>query len=107
LTPDVQSIIAVVGAVTALVAATIGLVQNDIKKVLAYSTVSQLGLMFLALGLGAYEVAVFHVITRFLQSLFVLGFRFCNSCFARRTRHAKYGWFEKAMPITLQRCLLL
>jgi NADH-quinone oxidoreductase subunit L len=48
------------------------LVQNDIKKVLAYSTVSQLGLMFLALGLGAYEVAVFHVITRFLQSLFVL-----------------------------------
>jgi NADH-quinone oxidoreductase subunit L len=49
---DVQSIIAVVGAVTALVAATIGLVQNDIKKVLAYSTVSQLGLMFLALGLA-------------------------------------------------------
>ncbi|MBC7749722.1 MAG: NADH-quinone oxidoreductase subunit L, partial [Methylotenera sp.] len=63
LTPDVQNIIAIVGAVTALVAATIGLVQNDIKKVLAYSTVSQLGLMFLALGLGAYEVAVFHVIT--------------------------------------------
>lgn len=72
--PEVQSIIAVVGAVTALVAATIGLVQNDIKKVLAYSTVSQLGLMFLALGLGAYEVAVFHVITHaFFKACLFLG----------------------------------
>jgi NADH-quinone oxidoreductase subunit L len=52
LAPDVQNIIAIVGAVTSLVAATIALVQTDIKKVLAYSTVSQLGLMFLALGLG-------------------------------------------------------
>ncbi len=70
----VQTIIAVVGAVTALVAATIGLVQNDIKKVLAYSTVSQLGLMFLALGLGAYEVAVFHVITHaFFKACLFLG----------------------------------
>jgi NADH-quinone oxidoreductase subunit L len=72
LTPDVQNIIAIVGAATALVAASIGLLQNDIKKVLAYSTVSQLGLMFLALGLGAYTVAVF-------QSVFVLRFGFCNS----------------------------
>lgn len=70
----VNTIIAVVGAVTALVAATIGLVQNDIKKVLAYSTVSQLGLMFLALGLGAYEVAVFHVITHaFFKACLFLG----------------------------------
>ncbi len=69
----VNNIMAIVGAVTALVAATIALVQNDIKKVLAYSTVSQLGLMFLALGLGAYEVAVFHVITHafFKASLFL------------------------------------
>lgn len=74
LAPDVQSIIAVVGAVTSLVAASIGLVQNDIKKVLAYSTVSQLGLMFLALGLGAYEVAVFHVITHaFFKACLFLG----------------------------------
>ena len=74
LTPDVQSIIAVVGAITSLVAASIGLVQNDIKKVLAYSTVSQLGLMFLALGLGAYEVAVFHVITHaFFKACLFLG----------------------------------
>ncbi len=74
LVPDVQFIIAIVGAVTALVAASIGLVQNDIKKVLAYSTVSQLGLMFLALGLGAYQVAVFHVITHaFFKACLFLG----------------------------------
>lgn len=74
LTPEIQNIIAIIGAVTALVAATIGLVQNDIKKVLAYSTVSQLGLMFLALGLGAYEVAVFHVITHaFFKACLFLG----------------------------------
>ena len=74
LAPDVQNIIAVVGALTSLVAAAIGLVQNDIKKVLAYSTVSQLGLMFLALGLGAYEIAVFHVITHaFFKACLFLG----------------------------------
>ncbi len=74
LTPYVQNMIAVIGALTALLAASIGLVQNDIKKVLAYSTVSQLGLMFLALGLGAYEVAVFHVITHaFFKACLFLG----------------------------------
>lgn len=74
LTPDVQNIIAIVGAITSLVAASIGLVQNDIKKVLAYSTVSQLGLMFLALGLGAYQIAVFHVITHaFFKACLFLG----------------------------------
>ena len=74
LTPDIQNIIAIVGAVTSLVAASIGLVQNDIKKVLAYSTVSQLGLMFLALGLGAYQIAVFHVITHaFFKACLFLG----------------------------------
>ncbi|MCO6147862.1 NADH-quinone oxidoreductase subunit L [Flavobacterium sp. NRK1] len=74
LAPDVQNVIAIVGAVTSLVAAAIGLVQNDIKKVLAYSTVSQLGLMFLALGLGTYEVAVFHVITHaFFKACLFLG----------------------------------
>lgn len=74
LAPDVQNIIAIVGAVTSLVAATIALFQNDIKKVLAYSTVSQLGLMFLALGLGAYEIAIFHVITHaFFKACLFLG----------------------------------
>ena len=66
--------IAVVGVVTALFAATIGLFQNDIKKVLAYSTVSQLGLMFLALGVGAYSSSVFHVTTHaFFKALLFLG----------------------------------
>ncbi len=74
LTPNVQHLIAVVGGLTALVAASIGLVQNDIKKVLAYSTVSQLGLMFMALGFGAYEIAVFHVITHaFFKACLFLG----------------------------------
>jgi len=74
MTPDVQTIIAIVGAVTALFAASIALVQTDIKKVLAYSTVSQLGFMFLALGLGAYSIAVFHVITHaFFKACLFLG----------------------------------
>lgn len=74
LTPIVQHVMAIIGALTALLAAFIALVQNDIKKVLAYSTVSQLGLMFLALGLGAYEIAVFHVITHaFFKACLFLG----------------------------------
>lgn len=74
LAPQVQNIIAIVGAFTALFAASIGLVQNDIKKVLAYSTVSQLGLMFMAIGFGAYEIAVFHVITHaFFKACLFLG----------------------------------
>lgn len=74
LAPAVQNAIAIVGALTALFAAFIALAQNDIKKILAYSTVSQLGLMFLAVGLGAYEVAVFHVITHaFFKACLFLG----------------------------------
>src|SRR5690606_36383608 len=63
LAPETLHFIAWIGAATALFAATIGVLQNDIKKVLAYSTVSQLGLMFLAMGVGAYESGVFHVTT--------------------------------------------
>ena len=67
-------VIAIIGAATALLAATIALRQNDIKKVLAYSTVSQLGFMFLALGSGAYAAAVFHVMTHaFFKALLFLG----------------------------------
>src|SRR5215472_10594983 len=74
LTPQVLTIVASVGAFTAIFAATIGLVQNDIKRVLAYSTVSQLGYMFLALGVGAYWVAVFHLFTHaFFKALLFLG----------------------------------
>jgi len=73
LTPQTATIVAVVGAFTAIFAATIALVQNDIKRVLAYSTVSQLGYMFLALGVGAYWVAVFHLFTHaFFKALLFL-----------------------------------
>lgn len=99
--PQVQNIIAIVGAVTALVAATIGLVQNDIKKVLAYSTVSQLGLMFLALGLGAYEVAVFHVITHaFFKACLFLGSGSVIHALHGEQDMRNMGGLKKAMPIT-------
>ncbi len=72
--PAVMTVIAVVGALTALVAATIAITQNDIKKVLAYSTVSQLGYMFLASGVGAFFVAIFHVMTHaFFKGCLFLG----------------------------------
>ncbi|AWI25431.1 NADH-quinone oxidoreductase subunit L [Flavobacterium pallidum] len=101
LVPDVQHIIAVVGAVTALVAATIGLAQNDIKKVLAYSTVSQLGLMFLALGLGAYEVAVFHVITHaFFKACLFLGSGSVIHALHGEQDMRNMGGLKKYMPIT-------
>jgi NADH-quinone oxidoreductase subunit L len=74
LSPEVMMIMAVVGAFTALIAATIAMTQYDIKKVLAYSTVSQLGFMFLALGSGAFVAAIFHVITHaFFKALLFLG----------------------------------
>ena len=101
LAPSVQEIIAVVGAITSLVAATIALVQTDIKKVLAYSTVSQLGLMFLALGLGAYEVAVFHVITHaFFKACLFLGSGSVIHGLHGEQDMRKMGGLKKAMPIT-------
>lgn len=101
LTPEVQNIIAIVGATTALVAASIGLLQNDIKKVLAYSTVSQLGLMFVALGLGAYNVAVFHVITHaFFKACLFLGSGSVIHGLHGEQDMRKMGGLRKAMPIT-------
>ncbi|OXA73125.1 NADH-quinone oxidoreductase subunit L [Flavobacterium aquidurense] len=101
LAPEVQTVIAVIGAITSLVAATIGLVQTDIKKVLAYSTVSQLGLMFLALGLGAYEVAVFHVITHaFFKACLFLGSGSVIHGLHGEQDMRKMGGLRKAMPIT-------
>ena len=74
LAPKSMLMVAIVGALTAIFAASIGLVQNDIKRVLAYSTVSQLGYMFLALGVGAFSAAVFHVFTHaFFKALLFLG----------------------------------
>ena len=101
LTPQILNIIAIVGAVTALVAASIGLVQNDIKKVLAYSTVSQLGLMFLAIGMGAYNVAVFHVITHaFFKACLFLGSGSVIHAMGGEQDMRKMGNLRKAMPIT-------
>ena len=101
LAPDIQNIIAIVGAVTSLVAATIALVQTDIKKVLAYSTVSQLGLMFLALGLGAYEVAVFHVITHaFFKACLFLGSGSVIHALHGEQDMRKMGGLKKVMGIT-------
>src|SRR4051812_38700218 len=74
LAPDTMKVVAIIGAATAIFAASIGLVQNDIKRVLAYSTVSQLGYMFLALGVGAFAAGVFHVFTHaFFKALLFLG----------------------------------
>jgi NADH-quinone oxidoreductase subunit L len=74
LAPHACMVVAVVGAFTAILAASIALVQNDIKRVLAYSTVSQLGYMFLALGVGAWWVAIFHLVTHaFFKALLFLG----------------------------------
>ena len=101
LTPNVQHVIAIIGTITALVAAAIGLLQNDIKKVLAYSTVSQLGLMFLALGLGAYNVAVFHVITHaFFKACLFLGSGSVIHGLHGEQDMRKMGGLRKAMPIT-------
>jgi NADH-quinone oxidoreductase subunit L len=107
LAPAVQNSIAIVGAVTSLVAATIALVQTDIKKVLAYSTVSQLGLMFLALGLGAYEVAVFHVITHafFKASLFLGSGSVIHALHGEQDMR-KMGGLKKVMTITFTTFLI-
>jgi NADH-quinone oxidoreductase subunit L len=73
-TPDIMLVVAIIGALTAIMAATIAITQNDIKRVLAYSTVSQLGYMFLAAGSGAFFVAIFHVMTHaFFKACLFLG----------------------------------
>jgi NADH-quinone oxidoreductase subunit L len=101
LTPHVLDVIAIVGTVTSIVAAFIALVQTDIKKVLAYSTVSQLGLMFLALGCGAYEVAVFHVITHaFFKACLFLGSGSVIHALHGEQDMRKMGGLSKVMKIT-------
>src|ERR1700720_2420403 len=74
LAPDAQTFVTTIGATTALFAATVGLVQNDIKRIVAYSTCSQLGYMFVAMGVGAYSVGMFHLFTHaFFKALLFLG----------------------------------
>lgn len=99
--PLSQSVVAIVGLATAVLAATIALKQNDIKKVLAYSTVSQLGYMFLALGVGAYTGAVFHVMTHaFFKALLFLGAGSVIHAMSGEQDMRNMGSLKKYMPIT-------
>ena len=99
--PTAMFIVAVIGAATALFAATIGLAQNDIKKVLAYSTVSQLGYMFLACGVGAFVAAIFHVITHaFFKALLFLGSGSVIHGMHHEQDMRRMGGLRKFMPIT-------
>lgn len=96
-----QNIIAIIGISTALLAATIAIKQNDIKKVLAYSTVSQLGYMFLGLGVGAYSGAVFHVITHaFFKALLFLGAGSVIHAMHHEQDIRKMGGLKSKLPIT-------
>ncbi len=105
--PAAMTVVATVGAVTALFAATIGLFQYDIKKVLAYSTVSQLGFMFLAAGVGAYWVAIFHLMTHafFKACLFLGSGSVILGCHHEQDMR-KMGGLRKLMPITAVTYLL-
>ena len=97
----VNDLVAWVGAITALVAATIAVSQNDIKKVLAYSTVSQLGYLFLAVGTGNYVAAIFHMVTHaFFKALMFLGSGSVILGMAHEQDMRKYGNLRKYMPIT-------
>ncbi|HKO96989.1 MAG TPA: NADH-quinone oxidoreductase subunit L [Pyrinomonadaceae bacterium] len=99
--PTAMFIVAIIGAATALFAATIGLAQNDIKKVLAYSTISQLGYMFLACGVGAFGAAIFHVITHaFFKALLFLGSGSVIHGMHHEQDMRRMGGLKKYMPIT-------
>jgi NADH-quinone oxidoreductase subunit L len=101
LAPGVSEFVAIIGAVTAIFAATIGLAQTDIKKVLAYSTVSQLGYMFLAAGLAAYSAALFHVMTHaFFKALLFLGSGSVIHAMGGEQDMRQMGGLKKALPQT-------
>jgi NADH-quinone oxidoreductase subunit L len=99
--PSTMMIVAVIGVFTAFFAATIGLVQNDIKKVLAYSTISQLGYMFLAMGAGAFSAGIFHLMTHaFFKALLFLGAGSVIHAMHEQQDIQQYGGLKKYMPIT-------
>ncbi len=101
LAPHASAIVAGIGAATALLAATIALTQNDIKRVLAYSTVSQLGYMFLALGVGAYWAAIFHLFTHaFFKALLFLGSGSVIHAMGGEQDMRKMGALKNRIPIT-------
>jgi NADH-quinone oxidoreductase subunit L len=101
LSPTALQVVAVTGAVTAIFAATIALVQNDIKRIIAYSTVSQLGYMFLACGVGAYAAGIFHLYTHaFFKALLFLGAGSVMHAMAGELDIQKMGGLRKYMPWT-------
>ena len=100
LTPDVLLVIAIIGGITLFIAATIALVANDIKRVLAYSTVSQLGYMMLALGVGGWSAGLFHLVTHafFKSLLFLCSGSVIHACHTNDMR--KMGGLARVMPWT-------
>ncbi len=107
LTPETSLIVATVGACTAFFAATIALVQNDIKRVLAYSTVSQLGYMFMALGAGAYWVGIFHLYTHaFFKALLFLGAGSVIHALGGEQDMRRMGGLKSKIPVTYATMLI-
>ncbi len=101
LAPFTMAVVAVIGALTAIMAASIGLVQNDIKRVLAYSTISQLGYMFLACGVGAFTAGIFHLVTHaFFKALLFLGAGSVIHALSGEQDLRKMGGLRKYMPAT-------
>ena len=99
--PFALSVVAIVGAATALFAATMGLVQNDIKRVLAYSTISQLGYMFLACGVAAYSAGIFHLVTHaFFKALLFLAAGSVIHAMGDEQDMRKMGGLRKKIPVT-------
>ncbi|MEE3035711.1 MAG: NADH-quinone oxidoreductase subunit L [Pseudomonadota bacterium] len=101
LAPSAMTVVVVFGAITAFFAATVGLVQNDIKRVIAYSTCSQLGYMFVALGVGAYQVAIFHLFTHaFFKALLFLGAGSLIHAVDNEQDMTKMGGLREMIPFT-------
>ena len=105
--PDVKVFITVIGASTAFFAATVGLVQNDIKRVIAYSTCSQLGYMFVAAGVGVYSVAMFHLLTHaFFKAMLFLGAGSVIHAMHHEQDMRNYGGLRKKVPLTFWAMLI-
>ncbi len=105
--PEAKQFIVFLGASTAFVAATIGLVQNDIKRVIAYSTMSQLGYMFVAAGVGVYSVAMFHLLTHaFFKAMLFLGAGSVINGMHHEQDMRNYGGLRKKLPLTFWAMLI-
>ncbi len=107
LAPDVQFAVAVIGAITLLISGFTALTQTDIKRILAYSTISQIGYMFLGLGVGAWSAAIFHLMTHaFFKALLFLGAGGVIYCFHHEHDIFKMGGLGKNLPVTFASFLI-